>query len=66
MNSKHWWESKTIWSGVLAVGIAVYNALGQPVLEHFHVTLPMIPDFVYGILAAFGIYGRKAATSVIK
>jgi hypothetical protein len=59
-NSKKWWQSKAVWAGVVAVALAAYNtAVAQ-------FGLPPIPDFVYGILAALGVYGRVAASKEIK
>jgi hypothetical protein len=52
---KKWWQSKTIWAGVTAVLVAAYNAAS----ESFG--LAPIPEFVYALLGAFGIYGRVAA-----
>ena len=60
MTDKKWYLSKTIWSGVVAVLVAAYNtAAGQ-------FGLPAIPEFVFGILGAFGIYSRATATTVLK
>jgi len=56
-SSKPWWQSRTIWAGVLAVLLAAYNEAVAVGLG-----LPPIPDFVYAILGALGIYGRAAAT----
>ena len=60
MESKSWWKSKAIWAGIVTALIAAYNSLsGQ-------FSLPVIPEFVYGILAAFGIYSRAVAKTAIK
>jgi hypothetical protein len=61
LTSKPWYESKTIWAGILTLAVAIWNTL--PV---FGVVLPAIPEAVYAILAAFGIYGRTTATTTIK
>lgn len=58
--TKKWWQSKAVWAGVVAVGMAAYNTASA------EFGLPPVPEFVYGILGAFGIYGRVSATSVIK
>lgn len=60
MESKKWYLSKTVWAGVVAVVIAAYNSASV------QFGLPAIPDFVYGILGALGVWGRASATSVIK
>lgn len=58
-NSKTWWRSKTIWSGIVAVSLAAYNEAAK------QFGLPVTPDFVYALLGALGIYGRATATSVV-
>ena len=58
--TKKWYASKAIWAGVITVLVASYNAASA------QFGLPPIPDFVFGILAALGIYGRVASTTVIK
>lgn len=58
--TKAWWMSKTIWAGVLTVLLTAYNAAS----ESFG--LPPVPDFVYAILGALGIYGRSVATKEVK
>ena len=63
--TKNWWESKTIWSGIIAVLVAIYNVwLANQ--STFGVNLPPIPNYVFAILGAFGIYTRANATTVIK
>lgn len=52
---KKWFTSKTVWAGIVAIAIAAYNEAGK------QFGLPEIPDFVYGILGALGIYGRAVA-----
>ena len=56
-NPKPWWKSRTVWAMLLAVLLAAYNEAVAVGLG-----LPPIPDFVYAILCALGIYGRAAAT----
>ena len=53
---KKWYLSKTVWAGVIAVAIAAYNTAAT------QFGLPAIPEFVYGILGALGVYGRTTAT----
>lgn len=62
--TKKWWESKTMWSAIIAVVIAFYNTwLANQ--TNFGVNLPPIPEYVYGILGALGIYGRATANTTI-
>ena len=58
---KSWWKSKTIWSGVLAVAVSVYNSAREPLGASFGITLPEIPEFVFAVLGGMGIYGRVSA-----
>lgn len=54
-----WYQSKTIWSGIVVVLVAAYNtASGQ-------FGLPAIPEHVFAILGALGIYSRTAATAKV-
>lgn len=62
METKPWYLSKGIWVGVLGLLIVVYNA----VPEFLPITLPQIPEFVLGILAALGVRFRQTATTVIR
>ena len=55
MESKKWYKSKGIWAGVVAVLIAAYNAASTSF------GLPVIPEFVYGMLGALGVYSRGVA-----
>ena len=60
MESKKWWASKTVWASVVTALIAAYNVLAPTF------GWPSIPEFVYGVLAALGIYSRVTATTTIK
>lgn len=71
METKKWYLSKAIWAGIVSVIIVTYNALagglasGCGIEGHLCVSLPGIPEWVLGILAAMGIYGRGSATTKI-
>jgi hypothetical protein len=60
MDSKKWFMSKTIWAGVVGVILAAYASASASF------GLPPVPEWVFGILAAFGVYSRSTATTVIK
>lgn len=66
IDKKEWYKSKTIWAGIITILITVYNTVRPLVSENFNVNLPEIPEWVYTILGALGIYGRVSAKSVIK
>lgn len=56
---KGWWKSKTVWSGVVAVAVAAYNAVSQ------QFNTPPIPEWIFGILGGIGVYGRVTAEKKI-
>ena len=66
--TKQWFTSKTIWSDILTAVVGIYAIL-VPVLSNSGIKLPPIDGgvlgSVLGILAGFGIYGRKTATTKI-
>lgn len=57
--TKVWWQSKTLWTAIITVIITAYNAIapGQ--------RWPTIPDAVYALLGAFGLYGLRTANTTI-
>lgn len=59
-DTKPWYKSKTVWAGVVAVLIGLYNSIGA----NLH-TLPVIPDWVFALLGAVGVYGRATADTKI-
>ena len=60
MDSKAWYKSKAIWVGVVAVVLAAYSTASA------QFGLPPIPEWVFGILGALGVYTRTVATTSIK
>ena len=49
---KAWWKSKTIWTSVVAGAVGVAQAAGVK---------EAVPDVVWQLLAAFGLYGVRDA-----
>ena len=47
---KAWWKSKTIWTAVVVCASSIAGEFGVE-----------IPQSVYGVLAAFGLYGVRDA-----
>ena len=47
---KAWYKSKTIWTAVI---VCVFSIAGEFGIE--------VPQSVYGVLAAFGLYGVRDA-----
>lgn len=61
MQTKAWYQSKTIWAAIVTILITAWNAGVNSIFS-----LPVIPDFVYAILGFLGLYSRVTANSVIK
>jgi len=56
MKDKVWYLSKTVWSAIVIAGIAIYTTYtGQPV-----------PEFIYPLAGAFGLYGLRDAVGKLK
>ena len=49
---KAWWKSKTIWCSVVAGAVGVLQAVG---------VVEAVPEVVWTLLAAFGLYGVRDA-----
>lgn len=58
-DTKPWYQSKTVIAGILAGVIGIYNTIS--VAKH----LPPIPEWVFTILGAIGVYGRVTAKTEI-
>lgn len=54
-DKKKWYRSKTVWSGIVAVLVAGYNAAAA------YWSIPQIPEWVFALLGGLGVYGRVAA-----
>ena len=64
-DNKKWYKSKTILSGIVAVLVAVYNAVGANLPPELGWNLPAIPEWVFAFLGALGVYGRLKADTKI-
>ena len=49
---KAWWKSKTVWTSVIAGVVGVAQAAGL---------IEAVPEVVWTLLAAFGLYGVRDA-----
>jgi hypothetical protein len=52
---KPWWQSKTVLAGVATVALVAYSEASSIF------GLPPVPEYVYAVLGALGIYGRMTA-----
>lgn len=67
METKKWWKSKGVWTGVITVLIASYETSQKALAPQFGYNLPEIPSFIYMVLGSLGIYTRAVAdTKVVK
>lgn len=67
METKKWWKSKSIWTGVVTVLIAAYETSQKSLAPQLGYELPEIPSFLYMVLGSMGIYTRAvASTKVVK
>lgn len=60
-DKKKWFESKGIWTGIVTVLIGVYESIRMSLAPELGWNVPVIPEFVYVILGAIGVYARKVA-----
>ena len=60
MDSKKWYLSKGVWTGIVTALIGAYLSIA-PVFAW-----PAIPEGIFVILGALGIYTRATATTAIK
>jgi hypothetical protein len=49
---KAWWKSKTVWTSIVAGVVGVAQAVGL---------IEAVPEVVWTLLAAFGLYGVRDA-----
>lgn len=66
MPTKPWYQSKTIWTGIVTALIGIYNAVAGSALPAFGHTAPMIPDWIFTLLGAIGIYSRTTTDTKIQ
>lgn len=59
MDTKPWYQSKTIWAGVVAGLLGIYNSVATAK------NLPPCPEWIYTILGAIGVYSRATADTKI-
>lgn len=65
MDTKKWWKSKSIWTGVVTVLIATYETAQKSLAPQFGYQMPEIPPVVYVFLGATGIYTRAIASTKV-
>lgn len=66
MDSKKWFESKTVWANVVTVLFGIYALVQTNLAPQFNWTLPAIPGWLISFLGAIGVYGRVTADKSIE
>lgn len=57
--TKPWYQSKNIWAAVVTAVVGLYMSLAP----QFH--FPAIPEWIFTLLGAVGVYTRVTATDKI-
>jgi hypothetical protein len=65
MPTKPWWQSKTIWSDVVTIGIALYGSVAGNLAPDLGFHLKPIPAAVLTVLGMLGVYGRATANTTL-
>lgn len=60
--SKPWYKSKGILTGIVTVLLASYSTASMT-FPQFHI--PAVPEWIYAILGALGIYARATASAEV-
>lgn len=58
-DTKKWWQSKGVWTGVITGLLGIYASVGPAVHA------PAIPEWVFALLGGLGIYTRMSADTKI-
>lgn len=64
-DTKKWYKSKAVLSGIVTVLVAVYQTVDTSLMPQLGGDLPDIPAIVFTVLGAMGIYGRLSADKKI-
>lgn len=66
MDTKKWWQSKGVWTGVVTFLIGAYSLVSVTIMPAIgHGPLPAIPEWVFTLLGAIGVYSRVVADKTI-
>lgn len=59
-DTKKWYLSKGIWTGVVTGLLGIYVSL----VPQLH--LPAVPEWIFALLGALGVYSRATATTTVE
>lgn len=60
-NKKPWYLSKGVWAAVVTGLLGLYGGIDAAVND----ALPNVPEWVYIVLGALGLYARATATKLL-
>ncbi len=63
--TKKWYQSKGVWTGIVATLVGLYGLLDANVAPALGFDMPDIPSIVFTVLGAMGIYARTSANKKI-
>jgi hypothetical protein len=64
-NTKQWYRSRNVWTGIITVLIGLYSGIQSSVGPEVGWSLPAIPEWIFAFLGALGIYTRVTASKTI-
>lgn len=65
VESKKWYKSKGVLTGIVTILIGLYEAVAVSLAPQLGWTLPPIPAWIFSLLGAMGIYSRVVADKKI-
>ena len=65
METKSWYKSKGVITGIVTLVIGLYIAVDTQIGPVAGFDLPNIPEWIFTILGAMGIYSRVTATALV-
>ena len=57
MKDKAWYQSKTVWAGLVIAAVGLLNEFGIPI---------QYVELIYSVAAALGLYGLRDAVGKLK
>jgi hypothetical protein len=60
VESKKWYTSKGVWSGIVTALMGLYLSLAP------QFNLPAVPEWIFALLGTLGVYSRVVANTTIE
>ncbi len=66
LNSKPWYQSKTIWASLIAIGAGIASPFGVDIDQALQISISQaVMQFITAASSIFAIFGRITAKSAI-